>query len=514
MKSIVTASQISAMDNYAINQMQIPGTILMENAGIGIVNSALTLLNNPHSKCIHIYCGPGNNGGDGYVVARHLINKGALVKIFVLAKQSKIKGDAEINLGILEKMGGHVTFIDKIPHMPDNHPDLIVDAILGTGVKGPLRGLFADIVTFINSLHVPVLAVDIPTGVNADTGAVYGQAIKATKTTTMALIKRGLLFSPGRDLAGQLEIVDISMPNTVLIKHDPQVYQVESKDISPLLPERSLGAHKNACGTVATIAGSTGFTGAAVLASESVLRAGAGLSYLCIPKSLNAIFENKVTEVITWPLDDVGAGYLHSGCFQELFPILVDQKAIVIGPGLSQHKKTAELVHALLDKLEKPIVLDADGLNVCADQTDLIKDYKGEMILTPHPGEFARLTGLSREEIITNRIELAHEFAKEWHKVIVLKGGPTIIAMPDGPVFINSTGNAGMATAGSGDVLSGVIAALLAQGLAPESAALLGVYVHGLAGDLARHNLGELGLIASDIMNYLPVAFKTIKGVQ
>lgn len=510
MKSIVTAKQIASMDRYAIDDLEIPGIILMENAGRGIVDIALSLLGRPEQKRVHIYCGPGNNGGDGYVVARHLSNKGADVRVFILARQEKIKGDALINLEILLKMEQDVSFIEKNPQV--EKPDLIVDAMLGTGVAGSLRGLFAEVAEFINLQNVPVLSVDIPTGVNADTGAVEGPAIKATATATMALLKRGLVFSPGREHAGQVLIVDISMPSAVVKEKQQNVWLQEKEDIVPLLPVRSPDAHKNNCGTVATVAGSEGFTGAACLTSEAALRAGAGLSYLCIPQSLNPILETKLTEVITWPFDDAGMGYLHKGCFQEMILPLQKQNVVAIGPGLGQHDGTAHLVHLLLEKLELPMVLDADGLNVCAGSIDSIKNYRGEMILTPHPGELSRLIGLPAGEIVANRIEVAKETAVTWNKVLVLKGGPTIIAFPDGRVFVNSTGNAGMATAGSGDVLTGLIAGFLAQGLDAGQAARAGVYVHGLAGDLAKNETGEMGMLAGDILRFVPKAILALQG--
>lgn len=510
MKSIVTAKQIASMDRYAIDDLEIPGTTLMENAGRGIVEIALSLLGNPERKQVHVYCGSGNNGGDGYVVARHLSNKGADVHVFVLAKREKIHGDALINLNILLNMGQDVSFIEQVPQ--NEKPDLVIDAMLGTGVAGSLRGLFAEVAEFINAQKVPVLSVDIPTGVNADTGAVDGPAIRATATATMALLKRGLVFSPGREYAGQVSIVDISMPPAVVKAKQKNVWLLEKKDVAPLIPTRTPDAHKNKCGTVATVAGSEGFTGAACLSSEAALRAGAGLSYLCIPQSLNAILETKLTEVITWPFDDAGMGYLHKGCFQEMIIPLQKQNVAAVGPGLGQHDGTKHLVHLLLENLKLSLVLDADGLNACAGNTDKIKAYRGEMILTPHPGELSRLIEKSTAEIAANRIEIARETAAAFSTVLVLKGGPTIIALPDGRVFINSTGNAGMATAGSGDVLTGVVAAFLAQGLSAAQAAIAGVYVHGLAGDLAKNELGEMGVLAGDILRFVPNAILELQG--
>jgi hydroxyethylthiazole kinase-like uncharacterized protein yjeF len=511
MKAVVTARQMAEMDRYSIDQLGLPGLILMENAGRGITQVAVSMLGDTHNKLVHIFCGPGNNGGDGFVVARHLLNHGVHVETFLLASRDKIKGDALTNLTILENMGHSTTVLERTPEKSVPMPDLVIDALLGTGAKGALQGLMAEVVAYINSLSAPVLSIDIPTGINADTGAVEGQAIQATRTATMALLKQGLLFSPAREHAGKVDIIDISMPATVIAQNPVKVFLLEKEDIAAMLPQRSPSAYKNQCGTVAVVAGSRGYTGAAVLAAEASMRTGTGLTYLCVPKSLNVIFETKSTEVITWPFDDANMGYLQSDSFPEIVDSLNRLDIVALGPGIGQHAKTAELVFQLLQNLKKPMVLDADGLNICAQKPEIIKDYRGELVLTPHPGELSRLLGMPTFKIAADRISVAREIATSWKKVLVLKGGPTIIAVPDGRVFINSTGNAGMATAGSGDVLTGVIAGLLAQGLPAEQAALSGVNIHGLAGDIARDQFGEMGMIAGDILRSIPPAILSLQ---
>lgn len=511
MKPVVTAQQMAAMDRYSIENLMIPGIVLMENAGYHCARIAQQMLQDLHGKVVHIYCGPGNNGGDGYVIARHLANWGAQVHTLIAASRDNIKGDALINLAILEQTGHVIHYIASFTDLPAEKPDLVVDALLGTGASPPLRGFFKEIVEHINGLDASVLAVDVPTGVSADHGVVSGHAIRAQKTVTMACLKPGLLLSPGREHCGSVEVVDISMPPHLLQRFPTQTWQLERDDIKARLPARSPDAHKNKCGSVGVVAGSIGFTGAAILTSLGVLRAGAGLAYLAIPASLNVIAETKATEVITWPIQDAGVGWLSSECFGELLPRLEVQTVIAIGPGLGQNAGTAGLVQQLLGSLKKPLVLDADGLSVCAGRMELLRDYPGEMVLTPHPGELSRLTGLSTVEISQNRIVIAREKASEWGKVLVLKGGPTIVALPDGQVFLNSTGNAGMATAGSGDVLTGIIAGLMAQGLDAENAAITGVYLHGFAGDLARIEKGEMGLIAGDILEQISYAIKMVQ---
>ncbi|HPG40526.1 MAG TPA: NAD(P)H-hydrate dehydratase [bacterium] len=507
MQPVVTAKQMADLDKSCIEHMHIPGLLLMENAGLGVVRQVKKMLHGVKGKYIHIYCGPGNNGGDGFVIARHLFNMMAIVHVHILASREKISSDALINLQILESIGVPL-FWGQLPDS-ERIPDLIIDALLGTGVKGALKGIIATCVDHINSYSCPVIAVDIPTGVNADTGEVAGLAVQADVTVTMALPKKGLLFSPGREYAGKLIVTDISMPFMAIDKSNPQVWLIERTDVRKMLPIRAADAHKNKCGTVAVVAGSKGFTGAACLTSLAVLRTGAGLCYLAVPKSLNSIVESKLTEVISWVVEDDDKGYLFADNNGELVKKIQQQSAVVIGPGLGQQPQTGELVHALLRGIEKPCVLDADGLNLCAGQTRLFREYRGDLILTPHPGEFSRLTGLPAPEIVKNRLEVVRQYAQEWQVTIILKGGPTIIGCRNGQVYINSTGNAGMATAGSGDVLSGMIAALLAQGVPAEKAAIAGVYLHGLAGDIAKKNYGEMGLVAGDIVNAIPKALLT-----
>lgn len=505
MQPVVMPSHMARLDRYAIDTLAIPGVILMENAGRHIAAKVVRMLEDIPSPLVHIYCGAGNNGGDGYVVARHLLNQGYNAVTYVLAPREKIKGDALINLVILENMAGEVHFITGVPQVP--RPDVIVDAILGTGVSGGLNGLYAEVVDLINRQQVPVLAVDIPSGVDGGSGAVAGPAVHAKVTCTMAYLKTGLLLPPGRELCGGVEIADISLPSQALAAHPAETWQVQEKDICDRLPKRARDIHKNRVGTVAVWAGSMGFCGAATLTANACLCSGAGLSYLAVPKSLNTIFASKLTEVVLWPCEDDGAGYLSKRNLDELLPRFESQNSVAIGPGLGQAEPARELLLELLSRLKKPLVLDADGLNMVGRDLPVIRNYQADMVLTPHPGELARLIGVSTQEIASDRIGVARQTALDLGKVLVLKGSPTVVADGRGHVYLNPTGNAGMATAGSGDVLTGAIAALLAQGLTALDAALVGVYLHGLAGDRAKGDKGELGMIARDILASLPYAF-------
>ncbi len=513
MRAIVNAQQMAQMDRLAIDSYGVPGAVLMENAGRGAAEIALELFAASDGR-IAIFCGPGNNGGDGFVIARHLLNAGLDVHTFLFADPAKVAGDARINFEVLRHMGHQVVPIAELADLPPQKPDLVIDALLGTGVRGALQGLIAAAVEQINTYHVPILAVDLPTGVNADTGAVDGPAVLADVTAVMALKKRGLLFSPGREFAGELVVIDIGMPAEIVERCSPRVWELDQPAMRNLLPRRSRDAHKNRCGTVAVIAGSTGFTGAATLTSEAVLRAGAGLCYLCAPQSLYGILAAKLTEVITWPIDDAEQGFLHRSCFQEICGKIEKQSAVALGPGLGQHPETGELLSQLFPALSLPMVVDADGLNLAARHLESLIGYQGEMVLTPHAGEFSRLTGRAVDDFLPTRIEAVCKAATDWQKTVVLKGGPTVVAAPDGRVFINSTGNPGMATAGSGDVLTGVIGGLLAQGLRGPEAACLGVFAHGLAGDIAAQQKGEWSMLAGDILAALPAALQQIDGRQ
>ncbi|HNY91812.1 MAG TPA: NAD(P)H-hydrate dehydratase [bacterium] len=510
MQIIVTAAEMAALDRDCQQLLQMPSLLLMENAGRGIAAVAKTMLGEPEGKRVLIVSGPGNNGGDGYVVARHLANAGCRVTLWVLAARDKIRGDALTNLVIWEKMGGQTLFIDAIPDAPAPLPHLIVDALLGTGAAPPLSTPFAMMATLLNELGAPILAVDIPTGIDADTGAVPGPAIRARATAVMARLKRGLLFSPGREQAGEIHLIDISMPPEWAPKSGTPVRRLEAADIRARLPRRPADAHKFSIGSVGVIAGSIGYTGAACLTAAAALRAGCGLSCLAAAKSLLPLLTGKLPEVITWPFEDEESGCLREAALPQWLSPLAAQNALAVGPGLGRHPDTGGLVRRLLREMKQPMVLDADGLNLCTDYLDLLQNYQGALILTPHPGELSRLTGLTTAKILTRPVEVAAEWAVKLGQLLVLKGGPTVIAAPDGSVFVNSTGNPGMATAGAGDILTGLIAGLLAQGLAPIDAALCGVWLHGAAGDRARERRGEMGMIAGDLLEALPDALRGV----
>lgn len=514
---IATAEEMRRLDRMAIENLGIPGVVLMENAGLKVVEVISRVLGDLTGKKITVMTGKGNNGGDGFVIARHLINQGVEVKTLLLANPEEISGDAKINLDILQKMGHKVypavnANSLNIVRVALVYTDLIVDAIYGTGFKGELSEHVGRVVEAVNESKKPVVAVDIPSGVEGDTGKVTGPCIRATHTVTFALPKLGNILQPGAEYGGELHTADISIPKLLVNALGLKCRLVTGDLVRSLIPGRNTGTHKGSCGRVAVIGGSEGLTGAAALAGMAALRAGAGLVTLGIPRGLNALMEIKLTEVMTNPLPDTGRKTLGPEALEPIRQMASGADVLAIGPGLSQDGSTVELVHNLLPQLSVPMVIDADALNALAKQPELIKQLKAPAVFTPHPGEMARLLGVSIPEIQTDRLKTAQAAAQDWKAVLVLKGAKTIVACPDGRTYINSTGNPGMATGGTGDVLTGVIAALIAQGLKPEEAAFAGVYIHGLAGDYLLGQLGMLGMVAGDLLNALPIVTREYAG--
>ncbi|MCZ7554880.1 MAG: NAD(P)H-hydrate dehydratase [Bacteroidia bacterium] len=509
MLPVFTSDEIRACDQTGIEEFGIPGVVLMENAARGSADVAEAEFGPLSGKRVLIVCGKGNNGGDGFAIARHLHNRGVHVDVLTLAPDESILGDARTNLDILRRMESssdtlHVSLFRGSAQLADllrQGPALLVDAMLGTGLASPLTGELAEVVEVINSSPVPVLSIDVPTGISADTGDVLGCAVRAGCTATMGAYKRGVLLRKGRAHAGKVRVVDIGLPDAAVLRSAASAFLLESRDVIAMLPRRAFDVHKYQMGNVFVLAGSVGLTGAAVLASEAALRSGAGIVHLGVPASLNSIFEIKLTEVMTVPLNETDEGTLSLKDFDKILERINSASITVIGPGISRQYETQNLVRRIVEHASAPLLLDADALYALGGHLNLLQKTNAEVILTPHVGEFSRLVSQSKEEIETKRISLSQTFAVEFGVTLVLKGAPTVIASRDGNVFINPTGNPGMATAGAGDVLSGIIAGFRAQGCSSEHAASAGVYLHGQAGDHARDRVGEYGLIATDLLS-------------
>ncbi|MGH7595756.1 MAG: NAD(P)H-hydrate dehydratase [bacterium] len=509
---VVTAEEMQAVDKYTIDTLNIIGRVLMENAGRTVFTAIRERWSPLAGKRAIVLCGKGNNGGDGFVVARYLQEAGVACETCLVGTTGDVRGEAAANYLTLIRLGITVREISGLEMLPDlRQADFIVEALLGTGVRGPLQGLMAQIVTRINDSGRPVIAVDLPTGMNADTGEVAGPCVKAQLTVTIGCRKQGLLFSPGREHTGELAVADVGFPEAAFRQAAEQnvrlaTFLLASEVLSRWLPVRPPNAFKNRVGQILVIAGSAGFGGAARMTAVSTLRAGAGLVVLAAPSSLLPSLEAATAEVIKLPLLEE-AGAISAAAVEQLQNRLQWAEVIALGPGLGTSEGVKRVVRHILAEYSGTVVLDADALNVIAGQQEIIRRAAGKIILTPHPGELSRLTGANKIAIATNPVAIARQTAEELGQVLVLKGAPTVIASPTGEVFINSTGNAGMATGGSGDVLTGIIAGLAGQNLDPLRAALLGVYVHGLAGDLARDRLGEWSMLAGDIMEHLHLAF-------
>ena len=514
---LVTASEMRQMDQETIESFGLPGRILMENAGRGATRFLLDQFGGLSGKKIGVVAGRGNNGGDGFVIARYLFQKGIRVTVFLLSESSKVKGDAAKNLELLLPLNIPVIEVPDqdafVKHKTImRHQDLWIDAILGTGLQSDVKGFFKTIIDFINQSNKPVFAVDMPSGLNSDTGQPCGTCIRAHGTATFAFAKTGHFLFPGAVYTGNLEIVDIGIPVHIANAIRPLQHLLTSRFIRSLLRPRPPDAHKGNTGHLLVVAGSPGKTGAAAMTATSALRTGAGLVTLGIPASLNPILETQVIEAMTHPLPETEGSVLGEKSFNAVMDLLSDKICLALGPGLGTSPETQKLVHRLIEESSKPIVIDADGLNCLMGHTKILKNTDAPIILTPHPGEMARLTDKTTGDIQQDRIGFARSFAEKHNIHLVLKGAGTVIAHPDGNVFVNSTGNSGMASGGMGDVLTGVIAGFIAQGYSLEAAAHLGVYLHGAAADTLAKQLGPYGFLATEVMGEIPKQIKKLTG--
>ncbi len=513
---VVTAQEMQLLDRRTIEEFHIPAGSLMENAGLRVVEEIEKTWGPVKGKAVTIAAGKGNNGGDGLVAARLLLERSARVSVFLIAPPDKLTGETRVNLERFQKISGRVHILKEETtgelERDLSQSDLIIDALFGTGLSSPLEGLAAEVIVAINASGKPVVAVDLPSGIHADTGRVMGLAVKAALTVTFALPKRGLLLYPGSDYTGRLKVVDIGIPQALIRQIPAAVQWTTPAEIADSLIRRPMNAHKGTFGHVLVIAGSVGKGGAAVMASLSALRVGAGLVTLALPSGLEGTLPDRPNEIMTLPLPQTDDRSIGKAALESLIKFAQDKTVAAIGPGLSTHPETAQVVHGLITQLTIPMVIDADGLNNLVGHLDLLSRARAPIVLTPHPGEMARLIGATVAEVQADRLGVAADFVRRHPVTLVLKGARTIIASKSGVSTINSTGNPGMATAGTGDVLTGMIAGLIAQGHTPERAARLGVYLHGMAGDLAADEIGEVGLLAGDLIHRIPAAITKALG--
>ncbi len=498
------------IDRRAIRDFGIPGTVLMENAAAAVMTAMEKFFDGLEGVRVGILCGKGNNGGDGLALARRLRINGVPVRVALLASFGAVKGEAKVNLSILRKMDVEIVQNASSRSLADiiAWSDILVDALLGVGLASPLKGMYAQAVDMINVSGNPVVAMDIPTGIDADSGGVMGAAVRADLTVTMAFLKRGLVLYPGAGYAGTVRVADIGIPPEIAEKEHLSVSLLDKNSVWGVISSRLPDAHKGDFGHLMVVAGSPGKAGAAILAARAALRAGAGLVSVATPNNLVPIIQAQVAEAMCVPSAESIEGTLGIGSTEELLKVTGKMSACAIGPGLSTHYETVQAVRGLIRRLTIPAVIDADGLNALDGFTDILKRVKAPVVLTPHPGEMGRLLGISSDDVQKDRITIASEFAGKYKVTVVLKGAATVVATPHGGVFVNSTGNPGMASGGTGDALTGLIGGLLVQGYSASQAACLGVYLHGRAGDLAAEEKGEASMIAGDLIDKISQAFK------
>jgi ADP-dependent NAD(P)H-hydrate dehydratase / NAD(P)H-hydrate epimerase len=500
---ILSAEAMREVDRTAIEELGIPSLVLMENAAIGVVDAIGEIYEEAESAAI--FCGPGNNGGDGLAIARHLAVRGYDVQVFLVAGRRGMRGDAEVQLGIYRRQGLAIQEVadeDGVVEALEEarEADLIVDALFGTGLSKPLEGLLADLVQGLNDLPVPRVSVDLPSGLNGSKSEPLGPHIKADLTVTFAAPKIAHVFPPASESVGELVVTDLGIPPELVEEAEEEggaLHLLVGEELSGLLPEREPGTHKGDYGHVLLVAGSPGKAGAAILAARAAVRSGAGLVTAAVPESILDVVDLGSIESMTLPLRSL----------DRVLEAVEGKSVLAMGPGLGQEDETVAAIRRIALEVSLPLVLDADGINAFAGRAAELAGRGAETVLTPHPGELGRLLGISTAEVQGDRIAAARRAAVEAEAVVVLKGHRTLVATPGGEVHVNATGNPGMATGGTGDVLTGLIAGLLAQGLGALDAARLGVYLHGLAGDLAAARTGEAALAAGDLLTYLPAAF-------
>jgi len=506
---IATREIVREIDRKTIKQYRIPGIILMENAGRAVSNVLLDEY--PDSKKISVFCGGGNNGGDGFVIARHLINAGKEVTTYLLRNKNDYKGDAKTNLNSLLKVSKD---IKRLRSNFSNYEksDIVIDAIFGTGLNSEVRGTYKKIIERINSMKTPKISVDVPSGIDCNKGTPLGVSVRADITVTFIVPKLGISIHPGLTYSGKIYVADITTPK--ILEEGIPFELLTFKKCRSIIKERPADSHKGNYGHTLLIAGSRGKTGAAALSAHSAVRSGSGLVTVGVPKSIISSIDEKIVEAMSEGLEDNDKGILTEASLNQTLTSMKSKTSLAVGPGISDNRYTEKFLLSLLKKSRIPVVADADAINIIARHIEILKKLKVPIILTPHPGEMARLLGTTSKEIQGNRIEFAKNFTVKNKCYLVLKGARSVIATPNGNIYINPTGNPGMSSGGMGDILTGVISGLLSQKYRPEEACLLGTFIHGLAGDIVAEKLGRTGITATDVANSIPEALEQVKTTE
>jgi ADP-dependent NAD(P)H-hydrate dehydratase / NAD(P)H-hydrate epimerase len=509
---ILTANQFRTIDRLSGNTIT-----LMENAGARVVEIIEERFENLEDLQVYVLCGKGNNGGDGFVVARLLVERGCVPHVLLFADEAEITGDAAAKLALLKALGESPTVIlnetQWVEFTGEEEPALVIDALLGTGITRPVDGLYRAVIESLPELfpEAPVLAVDLPSGLAADSGEVSGPAIQADLTVTFTALKRCLVFPPAHKYAGDVIVVDIGNPEDLVCAPEHNLNLITADDFPEALHRRQEDTHKGDYGKVIIVGGSRGKSGAAAMAGQAALRSGAGLVTVATPFSCLALVASSMPELMTEPLEETDAGTIANGSIVHL---LEDKTVLGLGPGLGTHPETQAMARIALREASIPVVLDADGLNAFnGNVAELRGTANRPVVITPHPGEMARLIQRETAQVNASRVDVAREFAMAQQLYVVLKGFRTVIALPSGQVFINASGNPGMATGGMGDILTGMLSGILAQkslGTFGERL-LFAVHLHGLAGDLAAEEIGEESLVATDLLYYIGAAWQQVR---
>lgn len=505
---IVSAEEMRSIDRATSERFSVPSLMLMENAGAAVAD--YIFLHYPKAKRIVVFCGKGNNGGDGFVVARRLHGEGKRVQIILLADPAELRGDAAVMFG---KLQSDVVVVSSSEELRSGRiesrlaADLYVDALLGTGFKPPVKGLYADAIEIMNASRVPVIAVDIPSGADADAmGLQTGTIARANAIVTFTAPRPAHVFSSLT--AGSTCLAEIGSPPEAIVS-TLQLNLITARNIASFVAQRPAESNKGSYGHVLVVGGSLGKAGSVAMAGMAALRAGAGLSTVATVKSALSTVAGFHPELMTEPLSETDAGTISASALDRIAELAKGKSVVAIGPGISREPRTAELVRNLIAKLQVPIVLDADGLNAFDGRTEQLTGKGRTLVITPHPGEMARLAGCSIPDVQKDRLGTAREFAREHELIVVLKGHRTLVVQPDGEAWVNTTGNPGMATGGTGDILTGITAGMIAQEPKNALAAVLAaVHLHGLAGDVMRERVGEHSLVATDLLLGLPEAFR------
>lgn len=512
---ILDTDAMREVDRTAIEEIGIPSLVLMENAAIGVVDALAESF--PEAVSAAVFCGPGNNGGDGLAIARHLQIRGYHVEVSLMTAGKNLSGDAGVQLEICRKQEGL-----SIHEFDDEDEaraaiesaaglDLAVDALFGTGLARPLTGYFAAVIEGFNRLRIPRIAVDLPSGLNGSSPEIMGPHAQVDLTVTFAAPKLPHCFLPAADAVGEVVVADLGIPGELVERAGGDLHLLTREGLADHLVTRAPESHKGDFGHVLVVAGSSGKAGAAILAARAAVRGGAGLVTVASPLSIAQTVDLGSVESMTLPLEEVADGGLDMKNLSRILDLADGKQGLAIGPGLGTQESTVTLIRALVEAAPVAVVLDADGLNAFAGRAELLAAASGAKILTPHPGEAARLLESSTAEVQADRIGAARALAAKAGAVVVLKGARSLIAAPEGEVFVNPTGNPGMASGGTGDVLTGLIISLVGQGYAPAVAACLGTFVHGVAGDVAAAELGETSLSAGDLLNRIPDAWRQMR---